>query len=115
MAAVSLMRNAPMPWMTNTVMLGVSPHTRTMISPWNVGDAVNLAAGRWTSRPASSCSRRVRLYPIEDGKVTAPNKATLIGNGPDALTKVMMVGDDMALDPGVGTRGVRPVRWGSPR
>ena len=45
-------------------------------------------------------------YLIENGKVTRPVKgATLIGNGPDALTKVKMVGNDMALDPGVGTCG----------
>jgi TldD protein len=45
-------------------------------------------------------------YLIENGRVTAPVKgATLIGNGPDALTKVMAVGDDMALDPGIGTCG----------
>jgi TldD protein len=43
---------------------------------------------------------------IEDGKVTRPVKgATLIGNGPDALTKVKMIGNDMMLDPGVGTCG----------
>ena len=45
-------------------------------------------------------------YLIEDGKVTAPVKgATLIGNGPDSLTKVAMIGNDMALDPGIGTCG----------
>ena len=45
-------------------------------------------------------------YLIEDGRVGAPVKgATLIGNGPDALTKVVMIGDDMAMDPGIGTCG----------
>ena len=58
-------------------------------------------------------------YLIEDGKVTAPVKgATLIGNGPDALTKVAMVGNDMALDPGIGTCGKNgqgvPVGVGQP-
>ena len=58
-------------------------------------------------------------YLIEDGKVTAPVKgATLIGNGPDALTKVTMVGNDMALDPGIGTCGKNgqgvPVGVGQP-
>jgi TldD protein len=58
-------------------------------------------------------------YLIEDGKVTAPVKgATLIGNGPDSLTKVTMVGNDMALDPGVGTCGKNgqgvPVGVGQP-
>jgi TldD protein len=56
---------------------------------------------------------------IEDGKVTAPVKgATLIGNGPDALTKVEMIGGDAALDPGVGTCGKNgqgvPVGVGQP-
>jgi TldD protein len=58
-------------------------------------------------------------YLIEDGKVTAPVKgATLIGNGPDALTKVTMVGNDMALDAGIGTCGKNgqgvPVGVGQP-
>ena len=58
-------------------------------------------------------------YLIEDGKVSAPVKgATLIGNGPDALTKVTMVGNDMALDPGIGTCGKNgqgvPVGVGQP-
>jgi TldD protein len=58
-------------------------------------------------------------YLIEDGKVTAPVKgATLIGNGPDALTKVVLVGNDMALDPGIGTCGKNgqgvPVGVGQP-
>ncbi|HRF31469.1 MAG TPA: metallopeptidase TldD-related protein, partial [Azonexus sp.] len=45
-------------------------------------------------------------YLIEDGKVTRPIKgATLIGNGPDALTRVSMIGNDLTLDPGVGTCG----------
>ena len=45
-------------------------------------------------------------YLIEDGKVTTPVKgATLIGNGPDAMNQVSMIGNDMRLDPGVGTCG----------
>jgi len=45
-------------------------------------------------------------YMIENGKVGAPVKgATLIGNGPDVLTKVSMIGNDMKLDPGIGTCG----------
>jgi TldD protein len=56
---------------------------------------------------------------IEDGRVTAPVKgATLIGNGPDALTRVTAVGNDMALDPGIGTCGKNgqgvPVGVGQP-
>ena len=56
---------------------------------------------------------------IEDGKVTRPVKgATLIGNGPDVLTRISMIGNDMALDPGVGTCGKEgqsvPVGVGQP-
>jgi len=47
-----------------------------------------------------------QAYLIEDGKITAPVKgATIIGNGPDVLTRVSMVGNDMALDSGIGTCG----------
>ena len=58
-------------------------------------------------------------YLIENGKVTAPVKgATLIGNGPDALTRVSLIGNDMALDSGVGTCGKEgqsvPVGVGQP-
>ena len=58
-------------------------------------------------------------YLIEDGRVTTPVRgATLIGNGPDAMTKVSMIGDDMALDPGIGTCGKNgqgvPVGVGQP-
>jgi TldD protein len=56
---------------------------------------------------------------IEDGRITYPVKgATLIGNGPDALTRVSMIGNDMSLDPGVGTCGKEgqsvPVGVGQP-
>jgi len=58
-------------------------------------------------------------YMIENGKIAYPVKgATLIGNGPDALTRVTLIGDDMALDPGVGTCGKEgqsvPVGVGQP-
>ena len=58
-------------------------------------------------------------YMIEDGKITYPVKgATLIGNGPEAMNRVSMVGNDMALDPGVGTCGKEgqhvPVGVGQP-
>jgi TldD protein len=58
-------------------------------------------------------------YLIEDGKITAPVKgATLIGSGADALTRISMVGNDMALDPGIGTCGKQgqgvPVGVGQP-
>ncbi|MDO8931247.1 MAG: metallopeptidase TldD-related protein, partial [Rhodocyclaceae bacterium] len=58
-------------------------------------------------------------YLIEDGRITTPVKgATLIGNGPDVLKRVSMIGNDMALDPGVGTCGKEgqsvPVGVGQP-
>jgi TldD protein len=58
-------------------------------------------------------------YLIEDGRVTVPVKgATLIGNGPDVLTRVSMIGNDLKLDPGIGTCGKEgqsvPVGVGQP-
>jgi len=99
--------HAPMPRMTNTVMLG-GPHTKDeMIRSVKRGlYAVNFGGGQVDITSGKFVFSASEAYRIEDGKVTAPVKgATLIGNGPDALTKVMMVGDDMALDPGVGTCG----------
>jgi TldD protein len=78
-----------------------------------------LAVVRSTSRRASSCFSCTEAYRIENGKIGAPVKgATLIGNGPDALTRVSMVGNDMALDTGIGTCGKNgqgvPVGVGQP-
>jgi TldD protein len=99
--------HAPMPRMTNTVMLG-GPHTaEEMIHSVKRGlYAVNFGGGQVDITSGKFVFSASEAYMIEDGKVTAPVKgATLIGNGPDALTKVMMVGNDMALDPGIGTCG----------
>ncbi len=93
--------------MTNTVMLG-GPHTPDeMIRSVKRGlYAVNFGGGQVDITSGKFVFSASEAYLIEDGKVTAPVKgATLIGNGPDALTKVMMVGNDMALDPGIGTCG----------
>ena len=93
--------------MTNTVMLA-GPHTADeMIRSVKRGlYAVNFGGGQVDITSGKFVFSASEAYLIEDGKVTAPVKgATLIGNGPDALTKVMMVGDDLALDPGVGTCG----------
>jgi TldD protein len=99
--------HAPMPRMTNTVMLGGSHTREEMIRSVKRGlYAVNFGGGQVDITSGKFVFSASEAYLIEDGKVTAPVKgATLIGNGPDALTKVMMVGDDMALDPGVGTCG----------
>ena len=68
---------------------------------------------------AASSFSTAEAYLIEDGKVTHPVKgATLIGNGPDALTRVSMIGNDLALDSGIGTCGKEgqsvPVGVGQP-
>jgi TldD protein len=99
--------HAPMPRMTNTVMLG-GPHSPAeMIGSVKRGlYAVNFGGGQVDITSGKFVFSASEAYLIEDGKVTAPVKgATLIGNGPDALTKVQMVGNDMALDPGIGTCG----------
>jgi TldD protein len=112
--------HAPMPRMTNTIMLG-GPHTaEEMIRSVRRGlYAVNFGGGQVDITSGKFVFSASEAYLIEDGKVTAPVKgATLIGNGPDALTKVAMVGNDMALDPGVGTCGKNgqgvPVGVGQP-
>ena len=112
--------HAPMPRMTNTVMLGGTATADEMIRSVKRGlYAVNFGGGQVDITSGKFVFSASEAYLIEDGKVTAPVKgATLIGNGPDALTKVTMVGNDMALDPGVGTCGKNgqgvPVGVGQP-
>ncbi len=112
--------HAPMPRMTNTVMLGGSHTPEEMIRSVKRGlYAVNFGGGSVDITSGKFVFSASEAYLIEDGKVTAPVKgATLIGNGPDALTKVVMIGNDMALDPGVGTCGKNgqgvPVGVGQP-
>ncbi|HRA93947.1 MAG TPA: metallopeptidase TldD-related protein, partial [Aestuariivirga sp.] len=76
------------------------------------GGQVDITSGKFVF----SCTE---AYLIEDGKITTPVKgATLIGSGADALTRISMVGNDMALDPGIGTCGKQgqgvPVGVGQP-
>jgi TldD protein len=99
--------HAPMPRMTNTVMLGGKNTKEEMIRSVKRGlYAVNFGGGQVDITSGKFVFSASEAYLIEDGKVTTPVKgATLIGNGPDALTKVTMIGDDMALDPGIGTCG----------
>jgi len=112
--------HAPMPRMTNTVMLSGSHKREDMIRSVKRGlYAVGFSGGQVDITSGKFVFSTSEAYLIEDGKVTAPVKgATLIGNGPDALTKVSMVGDDMALDPGIGTCGKNgqgvPVGVGQP-
>jgi TldD protein len=99
--------HAPMPRMTNTVMLAGSHAPEEMIRSVKRGlYAVNFGGGQVDITSGKFVFSASEAYMIEDGRVGAPVKgATLIGNGPDALTRISMVGDDMALDPGIGTCG----------
>ena len=99
--------HAPMPRMTNTVMLDGKDTKADMIASVKRGlYAVNFGGGQVDIVSGKFVFSASEAYLIENGRVTAPVKgATLIGNGPDALTKVMGVGGDMALDPGIGTCG----------
>ncbi len=112
--------HAPMPRMTNTIMLGGNNTAEEMIRSVKRGlYAVNFGGGQVDITSGKFVFSASEAYLIEDGKVTAPVKgATLIGNGPEALTKVEMIGDDVALDPGIGTCGKNgqgvPVGVGQP-
>jgi len=99
--------HAPMPRMTNTIMLGGNNTADEMIGSVKRGlYAVNFGGGQVDITSGKFVFSASEAYLIEDGRITAPVKgATLIGNGPDSLTKVVMVGNDMALDPGIGTCG----------
>jgi TldD protein len=110
----------PMPRMTNTYMLnGDTPREEIIASVKNGLYAVNFGGGQVDITSGKFVFSASEAYVIEDGKLTHPVKgATLIGNGPDALTRVALIGDDMALDPGVGTCGKEgqsvPVGVGQP-
>ncbi|MGP1394530.1 MAG: metalloprotease TldD [Inquilinaceae bacterium] len=97
----------PMPRMTNTIMAnGAHDPEEILRSVKNGLYAVNFGGGQVDITNGKFVFSASEAYLIEDGKIGAPVKgATLIGNGPDALTKVAMVGNDMALDPGIGTCG----------
>ena len=97
----------PMPRMTNTYMLA-GPHApEEIIKSVKRGlYAVSFGGGQVDITNGKFVFSAAEAYLIEDGRVTAPVKgATLIGNGPDVLTRVSMVGTDLALDSGVGTCG----------
>ena len=112
--------HAPMPRMTNTVMLGGAAVPEEMIRSVPRGlYAVNFGGGQVDITSGKFVFSASEAYLIEDGRVTAPVKgATLIGNGPDALLKVEMVGNDPGLDAGIGTCGKNgqgvPVGVGQP-
>lgn len=97
----------PMPRMTNTYMLAGKEDPEDIIKSVKKGIyAVQFGGGQVDITNGKFVFSASQAYLIEDGKVTAPVKgATIIGNGPDVLTRVSMVGNDMALDSGIGTCG----------
>ena len=100
-------QHIPMPRMTNTYMLAGQDSPEDIIRSVQHGVyAVNFGGGQVDITNGKFVFSASEAYMIEDGKITAPLKnATLIGNGPDVLTKVSMVGNDLQLDEGVGTCG----------
>ena len=109
-----------MPRMTNTYMLNGDKDPAEIIKSVKKGlYAVNFGGGQVDITSGKFVFSTSEAYMIENGKVTYPVKgATLIGNGPDALTRVKMIGNDLKLDPGVGTCGKEgqsvPVGVGQP-
>ena len=97
----------PMPRMTNTFMLAGDSDPDEIIRSVKKGlYAVSFGGGQVDITSGKFVFSASEAYLIEDGKVTHPVKgATLIGNGPDVLTRVSMVGSDLKLDEGVGTCG----------
>lgn len=99
--------NLPIPRMTNTYMLAGQSTPAEIIASVKRGlYAANFGGGQVDITSGKFVFSANEAYLIEDGKLGAPVKgATLIGNGPDVLNKVSMVGNDLALDQGVGTCG----------
>jgi TldD protein len=97
----------PMPRMTNTFMLAGQSAPEDILRSVKKGlYAVSFGGGQVDITSGKFVFSASEAYLIEDGKVTQPVKgATLIGNGPDVLTRVSMVGADLKLDEGVGTCG----------
>jgi TldD protein len=110
----------PMPRMTNTCMLAGSHDPQEIIASVDRGlYAVNFGGGQVDITSGKFVFSASEAYLIENGKVTRPVKgATLIGNGPEVLKQVSMLGNDLQLDPGVGTCGKEgqsvPVGVGQP-
>ncbi len=110
----------PMPRMTNTYMMNGDKDPAEIIKSVKNGlYAANFGGGQVDITSGKFVFSAAEAYMIEDGKITYPVKgATLIGNGPDVLTRVSMIGNDMALDSGVGTCGKEgqsvPVGVGQP-
>ena len=99
--------NIPMPRMTNTYMLGGSLAAEEIVASVDRGlYAVNFGGGEVDITSGKFVFSASEAYWVENGRIQYPVKgATIIGNGPDALTRVTMVGSDMCLDPGIGMCG----------
>ncbi len=112
--------HVPMPRMTNTYMLGGDKSKEEIIAGVKRGlYATNFGGGQVDITTGKFVFSASEAFWIENGKIAYPVKgATLIGNGPDALTRVSMIGNDMALDTGVGVCGKEgqsvPVGVGQP-
>jgi TldD protein len=96
-----------LPRMTNTYMLGGTQSQEELIKQVKKGIfAVSFGGGQVDITSGKFVFSANEAYKIEDGKIGAPIKgATLIGNGPDCLTKIKAIANDMELDPGIGTCG----------
>jgi len=112
--------HVPMPRMTNTYMLAGDKHPEEIVASIKKGlYATNFGGGQVDITSGKFVFSASQAYWVENGKIQYPVKGgTLVGNGPDALTRVSMMGNDMALDPGVGTCGKEgqsvPVGVGQP-
>lgn len=110
----------PMPRMTNTMMLNGDKTRDEIIASVKRGlYAANFGGGQVDITSGKFVFSTTEAYLIENGKITTPVKgATLIGNGPDVLTRISMIGNDTSLDSGVGTCGKEgqsvPVGVGQP-
>ena len=109
-----------MPRMTNTCMLAGNDDPEEIVKSVKRGlYAVSFGGGQVDITSGRFVFSASEAYLIEDGRITAPVKgATLIGNGPEAMSRVSMIGNDMALDTGIGVCGKEgqgvPVGVGQP-
>ena len=112
--------HVPMPRMTNTYLLGGDKAPEEIVASIKKGlYATNFGGGQVDITSGKFVFSASEAYWVENGKILYPVKgATLVGNGPDALTRVTLIGNDMGLDPGVGTCGKEgqsvPVGVGQP-
>ena len=112
--------HVPMPRMTNTYMLSGDKTKEEIVASLKRGlYATNFGGGQVDITSGKFVFSASEAFWVENGKILYPVKgATIIGNGPDALTRVKMIGNDLELDPGVGTCGKEgqsvPVGVGQP-